>query len=503
MRYTSTRNNNILISASEAIVSGMDENGGLFIPTDFPRYSYADLSEMKYLNYAEKAKKIVKDFLTDFTEEELNDILNIAYASDRFDENKVAPIYLEQNGQRNMYVLELWHGPTSAFKDVALQLFPYLVEKSINNVYGSDRKCLVLVATSGDTGKAAMEAFRDVPNTEILVFYPKNGISRMQEMQMRTQEGSNVKVLAVDGNFDIAQKSVKSALTSQIMQQEAKENNVVLTSANSINLGRLIPQIVYYFSAYCDLMKSGEIDYEGEKVNIVVPSGNFGNILAAYYAKQMGLPVNKLICASNENNVLTDFFRTGVYDANREFVKTISPSMDILISSNLERLLYHIMNKNSDKVKSLMDALRINKKYAVGEDTRKKLSRGFYAGFCDDERILKTIKNMYDTENYLCDPHTSVAINVYDQYVKETGDNNTPTIIVSTASPYKFSESVLAALDNDTSTVGEFDAIEELSAISGIEVPRNITNLRNKSIRFSKVCRPEEINDIINDSINL
>lgn len=455
LHYKSTRSENQKVTASQAIAQGISSDGGLFVPETFPCYSYVDLQNLQNCTYMERAAKILSDFLPEFTVDEINSCVSQAYDSHKFSGDSPAPVVLLQNGPVNMYLLELWHGPTCAFKDMALQILPHLLTKSMQKIHSSNTS-VILVATSGDTGKAALEGFKDVPGTKILVFYPENGVSPMQKKQMDTQEGQNVNVCAIMGNFDDAQSGVKRIFTDARINQRLHENGMTFSSANSINWGRLLPQIVYYFSAYCDLMAKGEIDYEGEKVNIVVPTGNFGNILAAYYAKKMGLPVNKLICASNANNVLTEFLRTGVYDRNRPFYTTISPSMDILISSNLERLLYDLSGEDSARMVDWMGQLSQFGKYEVDKSILAAIQDVFYAGYCDDEETKKTIREMYETENYLCDPHTAVAVNVYHQYVKETQDINTPAIIASTANPYKFADSVLNALGKHSELADEF-----------------------------------------------
>ena len=352
---------------------------------------------------------------------------------------------------------------------------------------------MILVATSGDTGKAALEGFRDVPGTKILVFYPENGVSEMQKRQMQVQEGQNVSVCAIQGNFDDAQTGVKRIFTDPAVKAELQKRGMMFSSANSINWGRLLPQIVYYFSAYCDLMRTGEMDHPGEKINIVVPTGNFGNILAAFYAKQRGLPVNRLICASNENNVLTDFLRTGVYDRNRPFHTTISPSMDILVSSNLERLLFHLTDGDSARVAGWMKSLNDTGRYEVDAQTLAKLRDLFWAGYCDDAATKNTIREMFQVENYLCDPHTAVAVHVYQQYTETTGDLSTPTVVVSTASPYKFAPSVLEAVSGQVSACDDFARVEELSALTGAPVPQPILSLRGKPVRFTQSCAKEQM----------
>ena len=377
-------------------------------------------------------------------------------------------------------MLELWHGPTCAFKDMALQILPYLLTTSIKKL-GTDKKVVILVATSGDTGKAALEGFKDVPGTSILVFYPDNGVSAMQKKQMTTQEGANVGVCAIKGNFDDAQNGVKAIFTNREIAAELDKNGMMFSSANSINWGRLAPQIIYYVSSYAQLLKDGEIN-EGDKINIVVPTGNFGNILAGYYAKHMGVPVNKLICASNANNVLTDFIKTGVYDRNRKFYATISPSMDILSSSNLERLLYHLCGENDAQIREWFGKLASNGKYEVSEDVKKALFDEFYAGCCNDEQTKATIKEYFDKFSYTCDTHTAVAVSVYEEYVKATGDK-TKTVIASTASPYKFSGSVLSAIGEDTDRTS-LTSLISLLRCSKLPVPASLAALKDQGYPF-------------------
>lgn len=497
MNYKSTRNSKISVSSADAIAQGISNDGGLFVPESFPHFSYSDLSELQHSCYTERASRILQTFLTDFTKEEINECVTAAYTGDKFENNVPAPLTYLQNGNININMLELWHGPTCAFKDMALQILPHLLTKSLKKIHSS-KTALILVATSGDTGKAALEGFKDVNDTKIQVFYPENGVSPMQKRQMNTQEGNNVSVCAIEGNFDDAQTGVKKIFTNPKIKELLAKNNIMFSSANSINWGRLLPQIVYYFSAYCDLMAKGEIDFEGEKVNIVVPTGNFGNILAAYYAKKMGLPVNKFICASNANNVLTEFLNTGLYNRCRKFHTTISPSMDILVSSNLERLLYDITNGDTERVSNWMNKLSSEGKYQVENDVLKKLHELFFAGFCDDDATKATIKEMFNTENYLCDTHTAVAVNVYKQYVKDTGDEKTPAIIVSTASPYKFAGSVLSAVSDNHHNAGtEFDKLKELSAVTGTSIPKQIAELESKSIRFNNICKKDKMEEMV------
>lgn len=492
MKYCCTRNSSERVTAAQAIAQGISADGGLFVPESLPVYTYDDLTALSLSSYTERAAKILSDFLPEFTAEELLECAQAAYASEKFSGDSPAPLTLQQNGNRNMYVLELWHGPTCAFKDMALQMLPHLLTRSLQK-NGDNRTAVILVATSGDTGKAALEGFRDVPGTKILVFYPENGVSEMQKRQMQVQEGQNVSVCAIQGNFDDAQTGVKRIFTDPAVKAELQKHGMMFSSANSINWGRLLPQIVYYFSAYCDLMRTGEMDHPGEKINIVVPTGNFGNILAAFYAKQMGLPVNRLICASNENNVLTDFLRTGVYDRNRPFHTTISPSMDILVSSNLERLLFHLTDGDSARVAGWMKSLNDTGRYEVDAQTLAKLRDLFWAGYCDDAATKNTIREMFQVENYLCDPHTAVAVHVYQQYTETTGDLSTPTVVVSTASPYKFAPSVLEAVSGQVSACDDFARVEELSALTGAPVPQPILSLRGKPVRFTQSCAKEQM----------
>lgn len=493
MRYHCTRNKRETVTAAQAIAQGISADGGLFVPESFPQYTHADLEAMAGCTYQERAVKILGDFLTDFSKEEIESCVFQAYASEKFSGENPAPLSLVQNGGMNMYFLELWHGPTCAFKDMALQLLPHLLTRSMMKT-GNGRTAVILVATSGDTGKAALEGFKDVAGTRILTFYPEHGVSPMQKRQMCTQEGNNVGVCAIEGNFDDAQTGVKRIFTDPELCKVLNLHGMSFSSANSINWGRLLPQIVYYFSAYCDLIRTGEIDYAGEQVNITVPTGNFGNILAAYYAKKMGLPVKRLICASNANNVLTDFLRTGVYNRNRPFYTTMSPSMDILVSSNLERLLYDMTDCDDAKVSGWMRELSEKGYYQVDGALLQKLQGLFYAGYCGEEDTLRTIRELYQTENYLCDPHTAVAADVYRQYVEETGDAQTPAIIASTASPYKFSDSVLQAVSGGVSaSENEFDKVAELSALTGTPVPTPIEALRDKPVRFEESCAPQEM----------
>lgn len=488
MNYVSTRDTSVKVSASQAITKGISSEGGLFVPDSLPTVSVGEIQKLAELDYISRAKAILSLFLTDFTEEEIDSCVKGAYETG-FSSEKVAPLAKLENG---VHILELFKGPTCAFKDMALQILPRLLTVSGAKA-AKGTEIVILVATSGDTGKAALEGFKDVENTRILVFYPSNGVSPMQKLQMCTQEGGNVSVCAIEGNFDDAQNGVKRIFTDKAISEKLKENSMAFSSANSINWGRLCPQIVYYFSAYADLLASGEIK-AGDKINIVVPTGNFGNILAAYYAKEMGLPVKTLVCASNKNSVLTDFLTTGVYDRNREFFTTVSPSMDILISSNLERLLYSLAG--SESVKSWMKQLSENGKYEVDEKTLSEIKALFAAGCCDDNETKATISKIFKEKNYLCDTHTAVAIKVYYDYKEKTGDE-TPTVIASTASPFKFSAAVLEAVEGKTDGLDEFEMVERLAEITGKCCPEQLANLRNKTVRFNGCCSKDSMDGVV------
>ena len=490
MNYISTRDKNVKVSASHAIAQGISKEGGLFVPEEIPLLSSADFEYLKGVDYVERAAFILKKYLTDFTEEEIYACVKGAY-TDTFDNNVPAPIKKIANGTN---ILELWHGPTCAFKDLALQLLPYLLTTSAKKVSGG-KETVILVATSGDTGKAALEGFCDVENTKIIVFYPNDGVSAMQKLQMDTQKGKNVCVCAIVGNFDDAQTGVKKIFTDKSAAEKLSENNMQFSSANSINWGRLVPQIIYYISAYCDLMAAGEDLTDG--FNVVVPTGNFGNILAAYYAKVMGAPINKLICASNANNVLTDFINTGVYDRNRRFFTTISPSMDILISSNLERMLFELCGRNADTVAALQNQLSVNGKYKISQELHSKFTELFFGGCCDDLATKQTIAKYFNEQSYLCDTHTAVALNVYDKYV-ETAKDTRVTVVASTASPYKFATSVLDALGVEIPK-GEFETVKKLSAVSSTEISSPLAALENAEPRFNNIC---DKNDMVNFVFN-
>ncbi|HEZ7990201.1 MAG TPA: threonine synthase [Ruminococcus sp.] len=481
MFYNSTRNSSVKVSSAEAITQGISAEGGLFVPESIPEITFDDIKKIGEMKYADRAAFVFSKFLTDFTEAEIHYCTDNAYSTKNFESDSIAEIAHLFDGT---YMLELWHGPTCAFKDMALQILPYFLTTSVKKI-NLDKKIVILVATSGDTGKAALEGFKDVEGTSILVFYPEDGVSPMQKRQMKTQEGSNVGVCALKGNFDDCQTGVKKIFTDADVKKQLDDNGMMFSSANSINWGRLVPQIVYYISSYAELVKDGEITL-GEKVNIVVPTGNFGNILAAYYAKHMGTPVNKLICASNINNVLTDFINTGVYDRNRHFYPTVSPSMDILISSNLERLLYIMTGKNDTLISEWFGKLSAEGKYEVSDDVKAKLSEEFCAGFCDDEQTKATIHEIYEKYSYTCDTHTAVAVKVYEDYKKSTGDT-TKTIIASTASPYKFSAAVLEAIEGKTSDISEYEKVDRIAELSDIPVPSALADLKNKPERFNDV----------------
>ena len=485
MGYISTRDKSINVTAAKAISQGISEEGGLFVPESFPAFSQEDFKTLSELDYVGRAKYVLGKFLDDFTDEEVEYCVKGAYVG-TFDNDQPAPISVVGE---NANILELWHGPTCAFKDLALQVLPFLLTTSAKKVSGG-KKIVILVATSGDTGKAALEGFCDVENTEILVFYPSDGVSPMQKLQMDSQKGENVHVCAIKGNFDDAQSGVKKIFTNNDVKAKLAENNLQFSSANSINWGRLAPQIVYYISAYCDMLDRGE-DYLKDGFNIVVPTGNFGNILAAYYAKKMGVPINKLICASNANNVLTDFINTGKYDRNRKFFTTISPSMDILISSNLERMLFELTGNDDTAVAKMQKDLSDTGTFTVSDEVKAKMGDHFFGGCCDDDATLETIKELFEEYGYLCDTHTAVAMNVYKQYVKTTGDNR-PTVIASTASPYKFANSVLSAVSENKAD-SEFETVRILSNDTKTEIPAPIKALENAEVRFKDICEKDDM----------
>ena len=483
--YRSTRDDSVKVTASQAILKGLAADGGLYVPEQIPALdkSFEELSKM---SYQEVAYEVMKLMLDDFTEEELKNCINKAYDS-KFDTKVIAPL-VKADGA---YYLELFHGSTIAFKDMALSILPHLLITSAkkNNV---KNEIVILTATSGDTGKAALAGFADVKGTKIIVFYPKHGVSRVQEMQMVTQKGANTSVVAIHGNFDNAQSGVKALFEDQVLAKELDAAGYQFSSANSINIGRLVPQVVYYVYAYAKLLQNDEIQ-SGEKINVTVPTGNFGNILAAYYAKQMGVPINKLICASNDNKVLYDFFTTGIYDRNREFVLTTSPSMDILISSNLERLIYRIAGNSAEKNASLMQSLKESGKYEITDDMKAQLS-DFYGNYATEAEDAAMIKKLYEDTGYVVDTHTAVAASVYEKYQKETGDT-TKTVIASTASPYKFTRSVMDAIDNKYDVMSDFELVDELSKLSKVKVPQAIEDIRTAPVLHDTICDVDKMCD--------
>lgn len=493
MEYTSTRNNKLRVSSAYAISNGISSDGGLFVPTEVLHLSDEQIKSMADMSYQERAVFILSLYLTDFTKDEIEYAVNNAYSTKKFISDKIAPIKKISNER---YILELFGGPTCAFKDMALQLLPYLMSLSIKKE-SSSKETIILTATSGDTGKAALEGFKDVENTKIFVFYPGSGVSVMQKLQMETQEGENVYVYGIEGNFDDAQTAVKTVFTDEKTKKALEENNKSFSSANSINWGRLLPQIVYYFSAYVELFKNNEIEF-GEKVNVAVPTGNFGNILAAYYAYKMGLPIKRLLCASNKNNILTDFIKTGVYDKNRPFYTTASPSMDILISSNLERLLFELYDHDDEKVKNLMTELKNNGKYKIEDEILEKLDEVFSAEFASEEEMNQAISETYKNDGYLIDTHTAVAVNC----LSKSNLFGEKTIIASTASAFKFPKSVLSALSQDND-LSDLEALKKLSKFSNLEIPKPLQNLDKKEVRFDKVLKNASIKDKILEDLNI
>ena len=491
--YSSTRSNQGKVKASEAILKGLSDDGGLFVPDHIPALDKS-LKELAEMDYRQVAYEVMKLFLTDFTEEELKNCINRAYDS-KFDTEAIAPL-VEAEGA---YYLELFHGATIAFKDMALSILPHLMITSAKKNHISN-EIVILTATSGDTGKAALAGFANVEGTRIVVFYPKNGVSPIQEKQMVTQVGANTYVVGIHGNFDDAQTGVKKLFADKELAARMQEKGFQFSSANSINIGRLVPQICYYVYAYAALLKEGKI-YEGEKINVVVPTGNFGNILAAFYAKNMGLPIGKLICASNDNKVLYDFFRTGTYDRNREFVLTSSPSMDILISSNLERLIYRIAGNDAEKDKELMAALSGQGRYEITEEMKAQL-QDFYGNYASEEETAAEIKRLYEDCGYVIDTHTAVASAVYQKYVKETGDE-AKTVIASTASPFKFTRSVMNAIDRKYDALGDFELVDELSKIANVAVPGAIEEIRTAPVVHDVQCDVDKMKDTVEQFLKL
>lgn len=492
MKYYSTRNNKNKVTAARAIAQGLADDGGLFVPETIPTISEDEIKALCKMNYRERAVDIMERYLDEFSTDELNRFVCEAYA-DNFDCEEVAPTrFLDDKTA----ILELWHGNTCAFKDMALQMLPRLLTASLKKL-GETRKVCILVATSGDTGKAALEGFADVEGTSIIVFYPKDGVSEVQKLQMVTQRGKNVHVCAVEGNFDDAQTGVKIIFSDKDFAKEIDKDGFFLSSANSINWGRLLPQIVYYFSAYCDFVNSGKIKM-GDKIDFCVPTGNFGDILAGWYAKKMGLPIRKLICASNRNNVLTDFINTGVYNKKREFHTTISPSMDILVSSNLERLLF--MVAGDEKTSNWMDDLKNAGQYDVGEKTLNEIRADFDCGYCEDSEATSAIKELYSKKNYLMDTHTADAYCVLQKSRSQV--EAFPTVVVSTASPYKFCNSVLDALGEDSSKPGD-KLISDLEKLTEVLAPKPLKNLGEKEIRFSSSCKKQEMSKTVKEFLKI
>lgn len=491
--YKSTRSENETVTASQAILKGLASDGGLFVPSSIPKLN-TSIEELSKMSYQDVAYTVMKEFLTDFTEEELKNCINSAYDS-KFDTEEIAPL-VKADGA---YYLELFHGSTIAFKDMALSILPHLMTTAArkNNV---KNEIVILTATSGDTGKAALAGFANVKGTKIVVFYPKGGVSPIQEKQMVTQKGDNTFVVGINGNFDQAQSGVKAIFGDKDLSKEMNDAGFQFSSANSINIGRLVPQVVYYAYAYSRLYANGEIAKD-EKINVVVPTGNFGNILAAYYAKNMGIPIAKLICASNDNKVLYDFFTTGTYDRNRKFVLTMSPSMDILISSNLERLIYKIAGADSTKNDTFMSELSSDGRYTITEDMKAQL-KDFYGNYATESETSQLIDKLYKDTGYIIDTHTAVAATVYEKYKKDTKDN-TKSIIASTASPFKFTRSVMTSIDKKYDALGDFELVDELSKIGNVKVPNAIEEIRNAKVLHDTVCEVDEMKDTVKKFLNI
>ncbi len=497
MQYVSTRNATYRVSSMEAIKLGISMDGGLFVPEEIPSLPIEKLMPLLQSSYQERAVEILKLFLTDYAPEDLKFCTDQAYRSDNFSSPRIAPV---KNLGSGLHVQELWHGPTAAFKDMALQILPLFLTMAIEKT-GENSQILILAATSGDTGKAALEGFKDVPGTRILVFYPQEGVSALQRLQMITQEGGNLKVSGVYGNFDDTQSGVKGIFTDPVLKQELAQKGYRFSSANSINWGRLVPQIVYYYSAYLDLLQQGSIEL-GEEINVVVPTGNFGNILAAYYAKKMGLPLHKLICASNDNHVLTDFIRTGIYDRRRQFVPTLSPSMDILISSNLERLLFELAGRDDAQVVHWMHELTEHGVYGLEGEALEQLVSLFWGGYATEDETRRAIRNTYETRGYTLDPHTAVGMHVYDRYKEETGDER-QTLLISTASPFKFPKDVLLAITaGGPNNREETDLLVELAKVSSTDMPAPLLGLKDKEVLHREVCGKDEMRQAVMSFIN-
>lgn len=491
--YKSTRNAQNTVTASEAILKGLAEDGGLFVPADIPKLDVT-MDDLKDMTYQETAYAVMKQFLTDFTEEEMKHCINTAY-DEKFDTEIIAPLVKVGD----IYHLELFHGATIAFKDMALSILPHLLTTAAKKNHVT-KEIVILTATSGDTGKAALAGFADVPGTKIIVFYPKDGVSKVQELQMVTQTGKNTEVVAIHGNFDHAQSGVKALFEDKELEKQLADAGYQFSSANSINIGRLVPQVVYYVYAYAKLLQNEEIT-SGEKINVTVPTGNFGNILAAYYAKQMGVPIDKLICASNENKVLFDFFKTGTYDRNRDFVLTSSPSMDILISSNLERLIYAIAGQDAEKNAQLMGQLKTDGLYQITPDMKAQLE-SFIGGYATEEETAAIINETYKSTGYIMDTHTAVAAHVCTAN-KETGKDPNKFLIASTASPYKFARSVMTAIDPGYEKMDEFALIDELEKLSKVDVPKAIEEIRNAKVLHTKECDVDKMKETVKELLEV
>ncbi|MFW5786910.1 MAG: threonine synthase [Halanaerobiales bacterium] len=493
MKYISSRDNYRAVSAVEAVKLGMVPEGGLFVPENIPQLSLQKIIEKKDASYRQLAVWILSKYLDDYSEYEIKKAVNAAYNQENFPDEFVTPL---KKLEKKTYMLELWHGPTAAFKDLALQLLPHLMVRAVKKTEGK-REMVILTATSGDTGKAALEGFKDVDGVRIIVFYPKEGVSEIQKKQMLSTGGSNTSVVALKGNFDDCQNAVKDVFADKKLNEFFNKKGFQFSSANSINWGRLVPQIVYYFSGYLELLNRNIIE-DGEKINITVPTGNFGNILAGYYAYRMGLPVNQFICASNDNKVLTDFLTTGIYDINREFKKTISPSMDILISSNLERFLFEVTNHDGDRVNKWYKRLSSEEKFSIDDNTLQKINKIFTGKFATEYRVKNIIKKIYENHDYLLDPHTAVGISCLEEY-REDKTDDTVTIVDSTANPYKFSKAVLKALKNRIELDNEYKIIESLRKLTKKRIHRNLKNLQDKDIKHNLSCGLDEVKETIKD----
>ena len=496
MIYHSTRNSALAVSSAEAIAQGISADGGLFVPAFIPELTASDFESLKGLSYAERAARLLQLYLTDFTPEELRECTEAAYASGSFETPDVQEISTLADGSM---LLELWHGPTCAFKDMALQILPHFLTRAIKKT-GTDKEVVILTATSGDTGKAALAGFKDVPGTKIMVFYPEDGVSSMQKRQMQTQEGENVRVCAVKGNFDDCQNGVKAIFTDPEMQKALDENGMQFSSANSINWGRLVPQIVYYVSAYVTMLEKGILK-AGDRFALTVPTGNFGNILAAWYAKQMGVPIHRLVCASNINKVLTDFISTGVYDRRREFHATVSPSMDILISSNLERLLYHMTGGSDTQIRNWFGALKTDGRYEIPLELCHRIQAEFYGSFWDDAATKAMIGKVFSENGYLSDTHTAVGICAARDYSAHAAEK-LPMLIASTANPYKFGTAVLEAIGGDTDA-DEYEVLARLEAKSHMAVPKALAELKTKTVRFTDSVAQDEMPAYVREKLGV